>query len=167
MVLLVAFSFVHEALYEERQSKCNWRLADSVLRVISAILKDGKGPVMVIAEDEIYQALLKIPFKSEHLVGVNPYQTMYMGSEGVWDYARNYVLEDRGITELVFVANPIYHLAFVKRFPLAEGYKINSRYEKRIKRVGYDRTALNRWARGPIRLRLHAIRQKLVGKKGL
>jgi len=163
MVLLVAFSFVHKS---DGPSKCNRRIANSVLRVTDAILRDGKQPVLIVAEYEVYEQLIAFGLSSEYLIGVSPYQTIYSGSYGVWDEARNSLFGGDDITEIVFVANRKHQLREVKRFPLKEGYRIGSKYEKKISRVGYDWKADNKWARSWIHLWLHSIKQRLTGLGG-
>jgi hypothetical protein len=154
MIGLVVFSF---ALRHQEPSPCNIRLAKSVERIAAT------EQLTIAAQWEVARALRADGFTVTISVEP-PADGSYLGSEEVWEEAKA-LFDTLGITEVIPVANPFLHLWKVRKLIEDDGFTV---INKRVGWIGFDSSPQNIqwWCRGPLRLTLYAIRQKLSSARG-
>jgi hypothetical protein len=121
------------------------------------------GRAVVVAQWEIARALETRGVAVDRVVGPRA-DRGYLGSEEVWADAKS-LLQDRGISNVVLVAQPFLHLPKVARLARLDAFAV---IPFKVDAVGFDNTSENTqwWTRGPIRLAAYAILQMLAGVRG-
>jgi hypothetical protein len=158
MFLLVAFSFGKRRENDNEPGPANRRIAGSVLRVVDAILHDGKGPVVVVAEWEVALALGYLGFNGDQVIPVYQYEVLYRGREAVWEKAREELIAN----SYEAVAIVTSRLNSIKKSRVYK-VEVTEKYGHLMRRTGYDRRSEVSYAKGPLRYLWYRCRN-LVGK---
>lgn len=155
---MVCFSFALRA-EDEEPNPCNIRLAKVAERIVDEL---GGEEVVVVAQWEIARQLRADGYVVAKSVEL-PADGSYLGSEDVWEDAKD-VFKYYDIEKSICpVANPFLHLTKVKKMIVADGWWI---IDRKIGRIGFDKLSTQWWTRGPLRLLLYAVLQKLTGLRG-
>lgn len=138
---IVAFSFANRGP-EAEPNPCNVRLAEVVRRWASP------GAV-IVAQWEVARSLRAEGIDVDHVVEP-PRDGSYLDSDAVWLAARR-VFHDRGVIQVIPVAQPFLQRAKVKEFIRRDGFEVVARP---VGWIGFDRSRRNLqwWTRGPLRL---------------
>jgi len=150
---VVAFSF---ALTDDEPNLCNRRLAKITTEIVLNATKFGM--VFVVAQWEI---ALRLHGIQPQLV-VDRTEGKYLDSEEVMRQASKY-FKEHNITEVIVIANPFLHLYKCKKLAKEAGFTV---MKQKIPWVGFCRDSQQWWTRGPVRLLLYAIAQKISGRRG-
>ena len=150
---LVALSF---ASSENEPNPCNARLA----RDTRYIVNTEKEEVVTVVQWEIARALKSVPIT--HIVEKHRQEGAYLDSDEVMAQAAE-VFRERGVTEVIPVANPFLHLTKCRALIRKEGFVP---VKRKIGRIGFYRESSAWWCRGPFHLLLYAVLQKLMGRRG-
>jgi hypothetical protein len=137
-------------------SPCNKHLSQAAKRIVCA----HDGPVVIHAQRTTAKLLREM--------GIECHQTEkrpgYEGSEEPTRQAAE-LFREKGITEVIVVANPFLHLVKCIQLVRKEGFKTPSFWEldDMIGWIGFDKHSEQPATRGPIRLIYYTLRQMLFG----
>jgi hypothetical protein len=142
---LIAYSF---ALTEHEPNRCNRKLAEAVRRIV----KEEDGKVVVVAQWEIARALER----DEYALSVElPDDGSYLGSEEVTEAAAR-LFREKGITEVIPVAQPFLQLSKCKKLIKAAGFRV---VKRDVGRIGFEPRSLQWWTRSRAALFVYALMQ--------
>ena len=153
---LVAFSFALRAI-EDEPNPCNRRLAQSVMKIVATENEE----IVVVTQWEISRQLRTRGHDPVCSVEIRS-DGHYLDSDTVWRTART-VFDDRGIREVIPVAQPILQMAKVRRLIKSDGFVV---VKRPVGAIGFDRQSTQWWTRGPLRLLLYAVLQQFTGRRG-
>jgi hypothetical protein len=149
---LVAFSF---ALGAKEPNPCNMRLALAVKRIIDA----EEGRILIVAQWEVALALEQCGVKAHHTIYQE--QGVYLDSHMVMEQAASW-LHDCGVTEVIPVAQPFLHLILCQKLVRQHGFIL---LKRKIGKIGFYRSSLQWWTRGPVRLLFCTALFQLTGRR--
>jgi hypothetical protein len=142
---LIAYSF---ALTEHEPNRCNRRLAEAVRRIV----KEEDGEVVVVAQWEITRALRP----DEYALSVElPADGSYLGSEEVTEAAAR-LFREKGIKEVIPVAQPFLQLSKCKKLIKAAGFRV---VKRDVGKIGFEPGSLQWWTRSKAALFVYALMQ--------
>lgn len=147
---IVAFSFGHRLL-NQRQSPTNIVLAAEVDRLIDK--EPYNQPPLVVAQWEVSCSMDHV----NHKIVAERFAQEGLSSGDVWDEAQ-YHFRKAEIREVIPVANPFLHLAYVTEMIERDGFQVR---RERIKRIGYDPDSTQWWTRDPLRWMAYVALRKM------
>ena len=152
MIGIVAFSF---GLSEEEPNEANRALAELVQDISSEI------HCVVVAQWEIAKALRTTP--AQCVVMHHSIAGKYLDSEEVMAQAAK-LFRERGITEVLPIAQPFLHLAKCKTLVRKSGFTLVPYHPPHG--IPFPKDSKQWWTRGPLQLLLYAVLQKFLGRRG-
>ncbi len=150
---MVAYSF---ALGPKEPNICNQRLA----RAAERIIQQEEEPILLVSQWEISRAFS--PKIRPALIVEKHRESAYLDSKEVTSQAAE-IFRRYNITEVIPVAQSFFHIYKCIKLIRQEGFRP---VRRRIGWIGFYRQSFQWYTRGPIRLFIYAVLQKLTGRKG-